>query len=318
MLKKIVIFVFIILNITSFYYGVARIDYGILLPGGISEIEDKVIVDTDNVAEGSFNSVFVFSLDRPTRIMNFIAENLTGAYSYEMSTSYSKLSNAQMRERGDLLYDTGLEYSLIQAYEAAGADLSYFLETITIIYYDPDYNDLDIGIEITGVDGLEFTYIGFLEYLSTKEEVVLNTTTEDFEITRTSGVFGFTILPNYTIYNPEPTYEIKKTSVSGSSGGLLQTLSIFNSLTEFDYTYGLKIAGTGTLAISGYVGPIGGVTQKIIAADREGVDIFFVPSENYAEALEVNEKMNFDLEIIEIKMFDDAVNYLIEYGENNE
>lgn len=319
MLKKIsVIFVFLILNIAAFYYGVIRVDYGILLPGGIAEIDKKVIIDSEFETSGSFNTVFVYSLERPTRMMNLLADSMVGAYSFEMSTSYSKLTNAQMNERGDLLFDTGIEYSLILAYEEANAELSYFLDNISIVYYDSDYNDLDIGIEITGVDGLELGYIEFLEYLSDKDEVVLNTRTGDYPIERTSGFFGMTILPNYTIYDSFPTYELKKSSVSGSSGGLLQTLSIFNSLTEKDYTYGLTIAGTGTISVGGYVGPIGGVTQKVIAAERDGVDIFFAPASNYAEAIEASERLKLDLDIVSVGHFEDAVNYLVSIGDNDE
>ena len=37
-------------------------------------------------------------------------------------------------------------------------------------------------------------------------------------------------------------------------------------LTDFDYTRGLKICGTGTININGIVGEIGGIKQKIHTA----------------------------------------------------
>jgi PDZ domain-containing protein len=44
------------------------------------------------------------------------------------------------------------------------------------------------------------------------------------------------------------------------------------------------VAGTGTIDDSGKVGPIGGISMKIIAARRAGATYFFTPSDNCAEA----------------------------------
>lgn len=313
MKKIVVILVFTLLNITAFYYGVLRINYDLLLPGGIKEVEDKVEIDTDNEQLGSFNTVYVYSVDRPTRMMNYMSEFFLGADSFEMNPVTSKLSNAELRLRGELLYDTGIEYSLIFAYNESGADIDYYFDNVTIVYYDKDYNDVDMGLEIIGIDGVEFDdYQGFFDLITDKDEVTLNTRSGDVDIKRTDGYFGFTIAPNYEITSANPEFELNRSNTSGSSGGLLQTLSIFNKLTEFDYTYGLTVAGTGTISVNGYVGPIGAVKQKIIAAEREGVDVFFIPSGNYEEAMEVKEELKLDVNIVEVQYFEDAVNYLKE------
>ncbi len=314
-MKKIVVILVAIINIAAFYYGVRRINYDILLPGGISEVVDKVEIESTSTQEGSFYTVYVYGLDRPTKLMTLLAEPLIGVDSYEMSASYSKLSNAQIRARGDLLYDTGFEYSLIHAYNEAEREIDYFLEYISIVYFDSDYNPLDIGLEIWGVDGVEIeSYNGFLETISSLEEATLNTNQGDYDISRTNGIFGFSVTPNYKINSSSPTFEIQNTSVSGSSGGLLQTLSIFNSLTDFDYTYGLKIAGTGTISVTGHVGAIGGVEQKVIAASREDVDVFFIPEVNYEEALLAKEALKLEINIVGVATFAEAVEYLKEFG----
>ena len=81
------------------------------------------------------------------------------------------------------------------------------------------------------------------------------------------------------------------------------------------------IAGTGTINQSGEVGPIGGISQKIVAADKAGMDIFFAPNENgqstsnYKEAVKVGEKIKTDMQIIPIDSFNDAVNYLMNLKE---
>ncbi len=304
-----------VINIAAFYYGIWRIDYDILMPGGINEIEDKVIIMNDNEQKGTFNSVYVYSVERPTRLMVWLAEPMIGVEAFELSETTSLLSNAQLSARGKLLYDTGLEYSLIHAYEAADANINYFLEFVSISYYDPSLNDLDIGLEITGVNGVDISsYASFVEIVTSSNSVTLNTTDGDYFMEKTSGIYGVQILPNYKVYEADPPYAIQTVNVAGSSGGLLQTLSIFNQLTETDYTHGLKIGGTGTISTSGYVGPIGGVSQKVIAAARDGLDIFFVPAENYLDAVETNELMNLELNIVKVETFEDAVTYLVEEG----
>lgn len=47
---------------------------------------------------------------------------------------------------------------------------------------------------------------------------------------------------------------------------------------------GLRIAGTGTIAPDGQVGAVGGVAQKVAAAERAGTDYFLVPQANAADA----------------------------------
>ncbi|HMO58603.1 MAG TPA: PDZ domain-containing protein, partial [Roseiflexaceae bacterium] len=72
--------------------------------------------------------------------------------------------------------------------------------------------------------------------------------------------------------------------VGGPSAGLMFALTIYNMLSPDDLTGGQRVAGTGTIDIDGRVGPIGGVTQKIAAAETAGARYFVVPSANYAEA----------------------------------
>ena len=40
------------------------------------------------------------------------------------------------------------------------------------------------------------------------------------------------------------------------------------------------------------------------------MEIVFVPLENYEEAVKVKEDNNYDMEIVSVKTFDDALNYL--------
>jgi Lon-like protease len=77
--------------------------------------------------------------------------------------------------------------------------------------------------------------------------------------------------------------------IGGPSAGLLFALSIVDLLGEDDLTGGAVIAGTGTVARDGTVGPVGGVRQKLIGAtltreDGRPADVFLVPRGNLEEA----------------------------------
>ena len=73
--------------------------------------------------------------------------------------------------------------------------------------------------------------------------------------------------------------------VGGPSAGLMFTLGILDKLGEASLTGGKFIAGTGEIRSDGTVGPIGGITQKLIAAKAQGAAAFLVPAGNCAEAL---------------------------------
>jgi PDZ domain-containing protein len=74
-------------------------------------------------------------------------------------------------------------------------------------------------------------------------------------------------------------------NIGGPSAGLMFALGILDKLDAPSLTGGRYIAGTGEIKVDGTVGPIGGINQKLIAADRKGVDAFLVPAANCAEAL---------------------------------
>ncbi|MEU9129060.1 PDZ domain-containing protein [Kitasatospora sp. NPDC048540] len=73
--------------------------------------------------------------------------------------------------------------------------------------------------------------------------------------------------------------------VGGPSAGLMFALGIVDKLTPTDLTGGKFVAGTGTIADDGKVGPIGGIQMKLIAARNKGAQYFFTPADNCAEAV---------------------------------
>jgi Lon-like protease len=102
----------------------------------------------------------------------------------------------------------------------------------------------------------------------------------------TSAVAGRAVL-GVTVRN-EADYpfkvEISLKDVGGPSAGLMFALGIVDKLTPGSMTGGKFIAGTGTIDESGNVGPIGGITQKMIGAHDRGATVFLSPAKDCAEA----------------------------------
>ena len=111
----------------------------------------------------------------------------------------------------------------------------------------------------------------------------------------------------------KPNIDIKfEKGESGSSGGLMMALEIYNSLTEEDITRGRKIAGTGTIDENGNVGKISGIKYKIKGASKDA-DIFLAPSgENYLEAIQTVKDYNLDIKVIEVSTLKEAITKLKE------
>jgi PDZ domain-containing protein len=93
--------------------------------------------------------------------------------------------------------------------------------------------------------------------------------------------------------------------VGGSSGGLMMALRIYEGL-RVPLVRGVRsVAGTGTIALDGRVGPIEGTRQKLIAAKRAGARVFFVPRANFAEIAGEH-----DVLVIPVDTFGQAVHAL--------
>ncbi|NLM45618.1 MAG: PDZ domain-containing protein [Firmicutes bacterium] len=100
--------------------------------------------------------------------------------------------------------------------------------------------------------------------------------------------------------------EIEVGEISGPSAGLMFVLEILNQLDPHDLTAGYKIAGTGTINLQREIGPIGGVRQKVRAAEKERADYFLVPLENYAEAKTAVRSIT----LVPVETLDDALQFL--------
>jgi PDZ domain-containing protein len=77
--------------------------------------------------------------------------------------------------------------------------------------------------------------------------------------------------------------KIKVGDIGGPSAGMMFALGIVDKLTPGNLTGGKFIAGTGEIAASGAVSPIGGIQQKLAGARAAGATWFLTPAANCAD-----------------------------------
>ncbi|NLM53234.1 MAG: PDZ domain-containing protein [Firmicutes bacterium] len=107
--------------------------------------------------------------------------------------------------------------------------------------------------------------------------------------------------------------EINVGRITGSSAGLMFVLEILDQLDARQLTGGKKIAGTGTINLQEEVGPIGGVRQKVRAAEKAGAEYFFVPQKNYQEAKTAART----IKLVPVETLDDALQFLEKLADEN-
>jgi PDZ domain-containing protein len=316
------------------------INYYIDAPGGIAEVESLITVDynQDKEIEGSISSTYIMAINRPTFFQFMISVFSDYNYANVITGSYADYSNEEINQISYLDKATSVDAAVIVAYQEASKTNS----EIIIDYYEKVmvfgkatylsfYDDIAFGDEFLYMIGDNDEVVE--DYTQIVAHTVLYDTYEFFFrnsegnyfllLTKNSetGKFGITLKKYYIVdrENTYPHFTEKESNIGGPSGGLLQTLSVYNMLVEEDITKGLKIAGTGTINYNGSVGYIGGTEQKIITAYINKVDIFFIPFlnedyyyDNYMEALRACEKHGIDPSgwLVPVATFADALAYL--------
>jgi PDZ domain-containing protein len=297
------------LNALALYFGVwLQPDQIIQMPGGLIAIEDRILLAESYEQTGTLSSVFIYSMNEHTLLLRFIAAGAPGVQIVPQADAAVDVPGSELNLRGRLLYDASVTASLVQAFTAAGIDVATQVDGLRVIF-SPNELPIRIGALITMVDDTPVTSLAmFVDYIEDRDTITLNNT---YEITRREdGFFGLTVMEDVTITSSAIEYSIRPTLVQGNSGGLMQTLSLYNRLTENDITQGRRIAGTGTINANGSVGPIGGVRQKVISAVRANVDVFFVPADDYAEALEELSTQRSAMRLVPVATFQEALRAL--------
>lgn len=96
------------------------------------------------------------------------------------------------------------------------------------------------------------------------------------------ALIGVYIDPTFTF---PVDVKIQIDGIGGPSAGMMFALGIVDRLTPADETNGRRIAGTGTIDVTGTVGAIGGIRQKMAGALRDGAAWFLAPKANCGDVV---------------------------------
>lgn len=311
-------FLLLILLIVLFFN--VKVPYYIMAPGGTINITDRVEMEGYQNKDGSLNMLYVSEYEgTPATLL--VAKLKSWDIEKNEERQISDESISDIEKRNKIMRDNSLDIATMVAYTEAGKEITIKDKKNVVIGVTKD-NGLEVGDVILKTDGQECDDIKEIKkIISSKEvgdtitfKVLRNNKEEEIKskilLEDNTKIIGVVIITEYDYdIDPEINVKFKKTE-SGASGGLMLTLTIYNAISDEDMIKGRNIAGTGTISPDGTVGEIDGIKYKIMGAAQDKMDIVFVPSANYDEAIKTKEKYNYDINIIKVDTFDEAVEYL--------
>ncbi|AVQ98942.1 SepM family pheromone-processing serine protease [Oceanobacillus sp. M65] len=323
----------IIVVIIAYFIAAFKLPFYIYKPGGADALNPIVSVEEGYQSEGDMHLVTV-SGGQATPIQYVWAKLLPHHQILPIEEvrpegiSDDEYMHAQLQ-----MMENSQEASTVVAYEAADKEITIDYNgvyVVSVVEGMPAEGKLAMGDRIIGIDGVDVKeaddLISYVESKNADEtievEFVRDEETQFEEIqlqtfadTENKIGIGIQLVTDRSV-SVDPTIEFSSGSIGGPSAGLMFSLEIYDQLTEEDITKGYEIAGTGEIDYDGTVYRIGGIDKKVVAADKEGVDIFFAPNEegredsNYQVASETAEEIGTDMKVVPIDTFEDALDYL--------
>jgi PDZ domain-containing protein len=122
-----------------------------------------------------------------------------------------------------------------------------------------------------------------------KVQTDVTVTTVESNVQSDVPVVGITLGTGYR-YDPEISFDLGQ-QIGGPSAGLVFALAIYDKITDGPLLAGRHLAGTGKITPNGDVEAIGGIQEKIAAAQKSGAIAFFVPAANCRDLQDVRTSM---------------------------
>ena len=94
----------------------------------------------------------------------------------------------------------------------------------------------------------------------------------------------------------------------GPSAGITITSSLASLITNRKVDE--KIAMTGEVSLRGLVMPIGGLNEKLMAAERAGIKKVFIPKDNVVDLKDISKEIKDKLEIVPVTEVKEVLKYL--------
>ena len=292
-----------------------KLDYEIYTYGKPINLDSRIEVENSFNSKGDLYLTYVSA--RPGIIPLILLSYIIPSWDL-VSLEGSRIENEDYKEileRGKIDLMTVNNLAIKNALDEANINYTEENNSLLVYYvFDNADTNLKVGDVIKEVNGISIsTYEEFTNIINSKEageklfiSVISGNKMENkYGIIREEKgkkIIGIYLVNDFTIYSNVNISFKYKNSESGSSGGLMSALYIYNAITKNDITKGKKIAGTGTINYDGTIGSIGGVKYKLLGAVRNKSDIFIVPSgENYEEAKKIVEEYNYSIKLIKAK-----------------
>ena len=315
---------FLITLFLMFVFFFYELPYVIYRPGGTIDLSERIVMEEKYESGGKLSMAYVSMMkgNIPFVLLSFVIPNWDLESANSITLDNESIDDTIKRDR--LYLENGLDNATISAYKLADKEIIINKINHVVTYITKEAKtDLEVGDVILSVNGKFFDALEELQnYINSLEKnqiVKFKVIRDDKEVDCTATIYeienvlkvGISIVNKYE-YELNPELEIKtKESESGSSGGLMTALSIYNALVPEDITKGRNIVGTGTIDPEGNVGEIGGVKYKVLGAEKDGADIFLCPKENFEEAIRVKEENNLEINVVSVSSLEEAVKELL-------
>ncbi|MCP8970261.1 SepM family pheromone-processing serine protease [Ectobacillus ponti] len=335
MLKRMrYLYVFLIGALVAFGITYIPLPYYITKPGLAEKLSPYVQVEGGEKEKGDFMLVTV-SMSRANVISYAVAKLSKYQEIYQQDQIMQKgESDKEYQFRQTHMMDESQNAAIYNAYTRAGKKVSYENKGVYVVFVSqgmPAEKVFKPGDLLRSVDGKPLqTADEFIAYMKTKKlgdqvaiEYERNKDKKQAAVPlkqlkdQPEGRAGIGVqIVTDSELQVEPKVKIDAHQIGGPSAGMMFTLEIYNQLTPGDLTKGHEIAGTGTIDEKGTIGPIGGISQKIVAASEAGAEIFFAPNEggkagsNYKDAVKTAKDIGTKMKIVPVDTWDDALHYL--------
>ena len=316
-------FKILIIFILGIFLLTFKLPYYISAPGGLINTSSRVDMISDFKMKGSLNMAYVTEYEGtiPMLLIGLLNKNWDIESEDDVTVGSESIKDVNFRNK--LLLEEANSTALLVAYNYSNIKYKKENNKSYVTYIDDlAQTDLKVGDEIKEIDGVKINsksqIFDVLKEKSPNTKINIKVVNNKKKYKRYANLLdvqgsakiGVLITETYKLksdYNVDLKF---KSTESGSSGGLMLSLTLYSYLNKVDLTGGRKIVGTGTIDNDGNVGEISGVKYKLLGACKKKANVFLVPYGNYNEAKRVKKEHNLKIKLVPVKTFDDALNYL--------
>ncbi len=276
-----------------------KLPYHLIQPGSVRPAEQRIEVEGapsyETRGEVLFTTVYLTQATPALMVRAWLDDAIEVRTEEEMYPDGDREgSRREARQRMDLSKLVATRVAL----EQVGIDAAYVADgarVLGVVEGGPSDGVISVDDVIVGVDGGE---VALPDDIGDELSDRAPGDTVDVELERPDGgqvrseivlgesadqagrpILGVEVEPANPSLDTDVVIEVDSGDVSGPSAGLAWTLAIVDRLTPGSLTDGRRIAVTGEIRDDGSVGPIGGITQKVAAVKRAGIEVFIYPAE---------------------------------------